>query len=58
MKAYVRISYTSVHEIDLEDYGHEPHVCFEDLTDDEQNEITDHLREDIIPNVIVETIKY
>ena len=58
MKADVRISYTSVHEIDLEDYGHEAHVCFEDLTEDEQNEITDHLREDIIPNVIVETIKY
>lgn len=42
--------------IDLTDYGHDENVKFEDLTEDEQNEITDNLRDEVIVNAIVETI--
>lgn len=57
MKAIVKYKVNIItEEIDLEDYGHDEDVRFEDLTEDEQNHITDSL---IIQNYIqayVETI--
>lgn len=41
-------------EIDLQDYGHEEHVYWEDLNEDEKNEITDLLRERAMSDIGVD----
>lgn len=56
MKARVELSFFSVSEIDLEDYGHDEETRFEDLTEDQQNEITDSLRDETIISCNIETI--
>lgn len=56
MKARVELSFFSVSEIDLEDYGHNEEIRFEDLTEDQQNEITDSLRNEAIVSCNIETI--
>jgi len=46
MKALVKYSLAEYREtIDLEDYGHEPDVKWEDLTQEDKNEIHDTLSE-------------
>lgn len=56
MKAEVKVTYSSNFEIDLEDYGHDPETRYEDLSVEQKNEICDHIREDAIPFVDVNTI--
>lgn len=46
-----------VDEIDLEDYGHDSETTFEQLSEEDQNIITDQLRSEIIVNASVETIE-
>jgi len=47
MEIIVKYSlYSYEDEINLEDWGHEDHVKWEDLSEGEKNEITDHLREE------------
>ena len=55
MKATAKLTYSSNFEIDLTDYGHDEETTFEQLTEDEKNEIYDHLREDAVVNVDVIT---
>lgn len=42
----------STETIDLVDYGYSEDTSFDDLTEKQQNEITDPLREAIIPDLI------
>lgn len=42
----------STETIDLVDYGYSEDTSFDDLTEEQQNEITDPLREAIIPDLI------
>lgn len=56
MKANFKVYYSEVGEIDLKDYGHDADVKFEDLTEEQKIEIWDHLREEVICSVDVETI--
>lgn len=42
----------STETIDLVDYGYSEDTSFDDLTEEQQNEITDPLREAIIPGLI------
>ena len=49
MKAEMKFSIDKEKEIiDLEDYGHEPDVTWEDLDEDDKNEIRDSLTEQMI----------
>jgi hypothetical protein len=48
MKYSVRYVQPQDDEIDLEDYGHSPETKWDDLTEEEQNEILDPLRSKII----------
>lgn len=58
MKALVKYSLGKLQqEIDLVDYGYDEDVKFEDLTEEEQNEILDPLREENIANASVQTIE-
>lgn len=57
MKARVKLHYTEYTEIDLEDYGHNEDTRYEDLNEDDQAEILDHLRSEVVVFVDVETIK-
>lgn len=56
MIARVELSFFSVSEIDLEDYGLSENEKFEDLSEDQQNEITDSLRNEAIVSCNIETI--
>jgi len=58
MKAKVKIKHYSELTIDLEEYGHESNVRFEDLTENEQHEITDILLDEIVPEIIVKTLSH
>ena len=42
----------STETIDLVDYGYSEDISFDDLTEEQQNEITDPLRESIIPDLV------
>lgn len=55
MKASAKLTYSSFFEIDLEDYGHDENVKFEDLTEEQKNEIYDHLREEAVVSVDIVT---
>lgn len=54
--ANVEMRYSNYFEIDLEDYGHSESTTFEELSEEEKNEIIDHLREEAIVRVDVKTI--
>ena len=57
MKAKVEYSLNNnIETIDLTDYGYDDNVKFEDLTEEQQNEIVDNLRAEKIIHVFVETI--
>ena len=56
MKARVKIEYVEYLTIDLSDYGHDENVNYEDLSEEEKDEISDHLREEVIVSVRIETI--
>lgn len=45
-----------VENIDLEDYGYEEDIKWENLFDEDQHEITDSLLDEIVINVTGETI--
>jgi len=57
MKATVKLYYNQDLTIDLEDYGHDETKTFEQLSESEKDEITDHLRDEVIVSCVVETIK-
>lgn len=44
-------------EIDLTEFGYEENQRWDDLTEDEQNEILDPMRMENIPNVSIEEIE-
>jgi len=56
MKAQVEIKYSSTLTIDLTDYGYDENVKFEDLTENEQFEITDPLLDEVVANITVKTL--
>lgn len=58
MKVQVKFSVpVSIDVIDLADYGYDNETRFEDLSEDEQNEITDSLRDGMIVNASCKTIE-
>lgn len=58
MKATIKYSLSKLEEqIDLTDYGHDENTRFEDLSEEEQNEILDPLRMGNIANASVRTIE-
>ena len=57
MKAKVKIELYSEFEIDLENYGYDKDTTFESLPEDEQYEISDLLRDEIVPEISIKTIE-
>lgn len=58
MKAIVHLHISQLFEIDLSDYGHSKNQKFEELTQEEQNEITDSLRSEVVVDCEIKTILY
>lgn len=56
MKASVKITYYSYDAIDLVNYGCDENMRFEDLSEQEQQEISDILRSEVVPDITIETI--
>lgn len=56
MKAIVKIEYLSTFTIELTDYGIDENVRFEDLSENEQFDISDPLLDEIVPQITIKTI--
>jgi hypothetical protein len=56
MKVLVKLKLNLETEVDLTEFGHDESQRWDDLTEEEQNEILDPMRETAIPNVNVETV--
>jgi len=57
MKAEYRLYFTETGQIDLTNFGHDEETKYEDLTEDQKNEITDSLRDGCVPEIDIYTIK-
>jgi hypothetical protein len=54
MKVKIRLTLNVNQVLDLTDYGYDEDVKWSDLSEDDQNEITDALRDENVANLSVE----
>ena len=57
MEVLVKLTLRVETKINLTEYGYDDNTRFEDLTEEQRNEILDPMRESAIPDVTFETIE-